>query len=94
MSKDKVNKFDGDAAERTKLALYFNLDLAYSSDFWTLNPISLADLENRIDNFDQRVKFTMEEGTRFRGYKDANAVPYLGYRVVQYITIYEPIPRK
>ncbi len=54
---------------------------------------SLADMEARIDNYDLRVKFGLEEGSRFRGYANPSALPSLGYRVVKIITVYEPLPK-
>jgi len=68
------------------------LDPAVSPDFYTSGDISLADMKQRLDRFDIQVKFMLEEGSRFRGYQDPAAPPALGYRVVRYITIYEPTP--
>ena len=70
-----------------------NLDVTKAPDFWELGEISLEELKTRIDLFDKRVKFMLEEGTRFRGYKTPVAVPSIGYRVVEYITIYEQTPQ-
>jgi len=39
-----------------------------------------------------RVKFALEEGSRFRGFDDPDAPPSLGYRVVAKITVFEPLP--
>ncbi|MFK7776071.1 MAG: LamG-like jellyroll fold domain-containing protein [Saprospiraceae bacterium] len=69
-----------------------NLDVSKAPDFYTLNPISLPDLTTRIDAFDQRVKFSLVEGTKFRGYNNSTAVPFIGYKVVEYITVYENTP--
>ena len=69
-----------------------NLDVAKVPDYWSLGEISLADMIDRIDAFDKRIKFMLEEGSRFRGYKDPAAPPSLGYRVVEYITVYEHTP--
>ena len=69
-----------------------NLDVAKVPDYWTLGEISLADMKARIDTFDKRIKFMLEEGSRFRGYKDPATPPSLGYRVVEYITLYEHTP--
>jgi concanavalin A-like lectin/glucanase superfamily protein/FIMAH domain-containing protein/Big-like domain-containing protein len=69
-----------------------NLDVSVNPDFYELNPISLAALRRRIDTFDIRTKFMLEEGSRFRGYQDPTALPSIGYRVVAYITVYEPTP--
>ncbi len=42
---------------------------------------------------DRRVKFMLEEGSRFRGYANSGTLPSLGYRIVHYVTIYEPLPK-
>jgi hypothetical protein len=68
------------------------LDPAVSPDFYSPGDISLADMKQRLDRFDIQVKFMLEEGSRFRGYQDPAAAPALGYRVVRYVTIYEPTP--
>lgn len=69
-----------------------NLDVSICPDYWSLGPITLPDLKARIDAFDKRVKFGLEEGSKFRGYNNPAAIPFIGYRVVEYITIYEPPP--
>jgi Concanavalin A-like lectin/glucanases superfamily/Bacterial Ig-like domain (group 2) len=69
-----------------------SLDVAVNPDFYSLNPISLDAMKRRIDTFDIRTKFMLEEGSKFRGYRDAAALPSVGYRVVAYITVYEPTP--
>jgi hypothetical protein len=70
-----------------------NLDTSVNPDFFDPGPITLDQLKQRIDAFDPRVKFMLEEGSRFRGYKNPSSGPSLGYRVVDYITIYEPLPQ-
>ena len=70
-----------------------NVDVSKAPDFWDLGEISLKELKEKIDLFDKRVKFMLEEGTRFRGYKNPSAVPSIGYRVVEYITVYEQTPQ-
>ena len=70
-----------------------NLDISKAPDFWDLGEITLDELKTKIDLFDKRVKFMLEEGTRFRGYKNSEAVPSIGYRVVEYITVYEQTPK-
>ena len=52
----------------------------------------LSALKSNIDRFDIEVKYMLEEGSRFRGYKDPLAKPSLGYRVAAVITVYEPLP--
>jgi hypothetical protein len=36
-----------------------------------------------------KVKYSVEEGSKFRGYSNPNAVPYVGIKVVKYINIYQ-----
>lgn len=68
-----------------------DLDTSINPDFWELGPITLANLKSRINTYDLRVKFGLEAGSRFRDYL-VPARPSLGYRVVAYITVYEPTP--
>jgi uncharacterized repeat protein (TIGR01451 family) len=53
---------------------------------------TLDDLKARIDTFDKRIKFILEEGSRFRAYGDPWAIPSLGYRVLEILTFYETLP--
>jgi hypothetical protein len=69
-----------------------NLDVTVNPDYYGPNPITLAALKRRIDTFDIRTKFMLEEASKFRGYRDPAARPSIGYRVVAYITVYEPLP--
>jgi hypothetical protein len=69
-----------------------DLAVSQSPDYWSLGEITLEKLKNNIDVFDKRIKYSLEEGSRYRGYKDNQAVPYLGYEIVKYITVYEQIP--
>jgi hypothetical protein len=55
-------------------------------------PATLSDVRKRIDVYDRRVKFMLEEGSRFRGYANPQALPALGYRILHYLTVYEPLP--
>jgi len=57
------------------------------------SPILLTEMESRLVENNVQMKFMSEERTKFRGYKDASADPYLGYEIVEYVNIYEPIPR-
>jgi uncharacterized protein (TIGR03437 family) len=68
------------------------LDVSFSPDFYSLGPITLTQMKSNIDGFDRNIKFALEEATRFRGYKNPQANPSLGYKVVVYITVYEPVP--
>ena len=54
---------------------------------------TLDQIRNRIGVFEERIKFMLEEGSRFRGYRDAGAPYSLGYRVVHIQTVYEHFQR-
>jgi hypothetical protein len=69
-----------------------NLDTRISPDFWDLNPISLAALDANILSMNRRVKFALEQGSRFRAYRHPAAPASLGYRVVAQLTLYEQTP--
>jgi Concanavalin A-like lectin/glucanases superfamily len=38
-------------------------------------------------------KFAQEQSTKYRGYNNPNSKPYVGYKVVDIIYVYEPVPR-
>jgi len=54
---------------------------------------SLEDIRDRIQTLDERVAFMLTEGSKFRGYGNPDAVPFLGYRIVDIINVYEPLPK-
>jgi CSLREA domain-containing protein len=64
-----------------------NLDAAASGDGSTL-----AAVKARMERLEKQHKFMLEEGSRFRGYKDPQSPPALGYQVVRIMTVYEDIP--
>jgi hypothetical protein len=68
------------------------LDVAHDPDFYWLNPVSLERKRNDIELYMHWMKFMLEEGSRFRGHKDPAALPSLGYRIVDWITVFEPTP--
>lgn len=70
-----------------------NLDVAHAPGFFNLEEITLSQLEQNLLVLDDRVKFALEEGTRYRDYAGNQTPSYLGYRVVSIITVYEPTPR-
>jgi hypothetical protein len=55
--------------------------------------MSLSDLSDHINEMNTQIKFALEEGSRFHGYKDPAAKPSLGYKVVGCIAAYVPLPR-
>jgi len=53
----------------------------------------LNNIENLVDDYSIMMKHMLEERTKFRGYKNPDADPYLGYEVIDFIQVYEPLPR-
>ena len=54
--------------------------------------LPLIELKERLNTFDKRVKYILTEGSKYRGYKNPDAIPYLGYKIVAVINVYEPMP--
>ena len=50
-------------------------------------------IKRRIEILEERVKFMLEEGSRFRGYQNPNAPYSLGYRILRIETVYSHLPR-
>lgn len=64
------------------------------ADQWFPVDITLVqNAKTRVQSIAKHAKFSLEEGSKFRGHNNANARPYLGYEVVDIIYVYEPIPR-
>ena len=55
---------------------------------WT--PDSIAALQSWIITYSTRAKFMLEEGSKFRGYKQPGTAPQLGYRIVAIYNFYQP----
>jgi hypothetical protein len=68
------------------------LDTAQATDYWAPGVITLVDLARNVDAYNHWGKWMLEEGSRFRGYKDPAAVPYLGYKVLKSWTILGQVP--
>jgi hypothetical protein len=56
-------------------------------------PLTIQQLKDRVDRLAIQTKFMLEERTKFRGYKNTDSNPYLGYRITKHIYVYEPVPR-
>lgn len=69
-----------------------NLDVKQVPEFWWLGEITLDSMKKRIDLLNKRIKFMLEEGSRYHGYKNPDAQPMLGLKVVGMITVYENTP--
>lgn len=68
------------------------IDPTQDTQFGGGGEISIEGMKARLLRYDKSIKYGLEEGSRFRGYKNPSAVPYLGYRVVRYIDYYKPQP--
>lgn len=69
-----------------------NIDVSKATDYWDLGEMTLEQMKANTDKYLVGLKFSLEEGSKFHGYKDPDAVPYLGYQVVKFLTIYDQIP--
>ncbi len=54
--------------------------------------VTLDTARRRTEVAANRIKFMLEEGSRYHGYQDPAARPSLGYRVVKIINLYEHMP--
>ncbi len=55
--------------------------------------MKISEMKTKIDSMNARVKFSLEEGSKFRGYKNPDAIPSLGYKIIKIISVYEKFPR-
>ena len=69
-----------------------NIDVAQARDYWSPGDITLTAMKQKLALIDRRMKFMIEEASRYHGYKDPQAKPSLGVRVVDCITVYEQLP--
>ena len=69
-----------------------NLDTGISPDYWWDNPRTLVEMDADVLAMNRRVKFALEQGSRFRAYANTVARPSLGYRIVDQVTVYEQTP--
>ncbi|MFN7928978.1 MAG: BACON domain-containing carbohydrate-binding protein [Blastocatellia bacterium] len=53
---------------------------------------TLAAQRTKQIDVEKKLKFMLEEGSRFRGYKTSGATASLGYQVVKIINVYEDVP--
>lgn len=67
-----------------------NIDTSESGGEDGLTTIAAA--KAKIARMNRQVKYSLTEGSRFRGYKSPDARPSLGYRILRNIIVYEPLP--
>jgi hypothetical protein len=65
-----------------------NVDPSKIGEDW----VTVQWARDQIALYERRVKYGLEERSRFRGYQNPAAAPALGYRVLKIITFYEPMP--
>ena len=65
-----------------------DVDVNKAPDYFSLNPISIANMQAGILTSMKAVKFAAEEGSKFRGYKTP-VNPYVGIKVIKHYTLYE-----
>ena len=51
--------------------------------------MSVKTVNQWILSNDLKVKYSIEEGSKFRGFNNPNASPYVGIKVIKYINVYE-----
>ena len=69
-----------------------SLDTLRAPGFGGADPMSLDSLATWTLKIARRRKLMVEDGSRFRGYRDATTAPSLGYRVVEHIIVYDQVP--
>ena len=69
-----------------------NIDVSKVPDFWWTGEYTLAEVKNRINLFNKRIKFMLEEGSKYHGYDTPESQPMMGYKVVKTITVYAQTP--
>lgn len=66
-----------------------DIDTQRAPSYWSLDPITIEDLKKRTIDILRLTKFAAEEGSKFRGYNNPNALPYVGIKVIKYYNLYE-----
>lgn len=51
--------------------------------------MSLADMKAKLWRMNTQAKFMLEEGSKYKGYADPKAKPFLGYEIVDYLFVYD-----
>lgn len=53
---------------------------------------SLSEIRTKVQDVQAGAIALLEEGSRYHGYKDTRAIPYLNYEIVREIELLEPVP--
>lgn len=84
----------------TKNGIHINQDTYPIRDYGDVivQDLPISEVSKWILSNDLKTKFSIEEGSKYRGFNNSNAVPYVGIRVLKYINLYEvpklPNPRQ
>src|SRR3954465_5801047 len=57
-----------------------------------LGKATIGDFKKKLLTFNKRTKFMLEEASKYHGYRNPDARPSLGYRILQIVTAYEVMP--
>lgn len=54
---------------------------------------SISSMKKKVEMMNIQAKFMLEEGSKYLGYKNTDAHPFLGYEIVDYIYVYAPFKK-
>lgn len=66
-----------------------DIDTQRAPNYGSLDPITIENLKKRTIDILRLTKFAAEEGSKFRGYNNPNALPYVGIKIIKYYNLYE-----
>ena len=66
-----------------------DIDTRRAPSFGSLDPITIEQLKIRTIDLLTLTKFGIEEGSKFRGFNNSNALEDVGVKVIKYINVYE-----
>jgi hypothetical protein len=66
-----------------------NKDNSKASGYFKLQNKTLDEVKSSLLELGKAIKFSSEEGSKFRGYKNVNSEPYIGIQVIKQFNIYE-----
>lgn len=55
--------------------------------------MTIENMKKKLDSLNMRTKYALEEGSKFRGYNNPDAVPSIGYKVLDIFNFYEEMQR-
>lgn len=64
-------------------------DNSRAVDYFRIKERSIEEVKNALNNLSKGIKFSAEEGSRYRGYKDKSTLPYVGIDVIKQFNLYE-----